>query len=269
VSQLLKHFGFKQHPFGRATPDDALYRHRGFDEALSRLRFSFELGAISVLFAESGCGKSILLGRLAAEIQREGAAVHYFAHSTTGPFGLVNVLARKAGLSPRRSRAETADHLAQSLLDSGQQHVLVIDEAHEMPDATLEDVRLLTIADFDRTSPFTLLLAGQPLLDERLAEPVHHALDQRVTTVARLAPLSHEETGEYISLRLRAAGAAQRKQPVFEAGARNAIYEGSGGIPRRINGLANGALIVAASRNRKLVSEQDVHDAKLDRGRRP
>ena len=68
----------------------------------------------------------------------------------------------------------------------------MIDEAHALPDATLEDVRLLTIADFDRKSPFLLLLAGQPGLDDRLAEPSHRALDQRITTIARLQPLTKQ-----------------------------------------------------------------------------
>ncbi len=151
------------------------------------------------------------------------------------------------------------------MLEDERRQLLVLDEAHEFPDATLDDIRLLTIADFDRKSPFLLLLAGQPTLDERLAEPIHYALDQRITTIARLLPLSQEETGEYLDTRLAAAGA--KRQPVFEDGAVDAIFDGASGVPRRINTLATSALIVAAARKRKLVSSQDVHDARLDRGR--
>jgi type II secretory pathway predicted ATPase ExeA len=140
----------------------------------------------------------------------------------------------------------------------------VLDEAHSMSDATLEDVRLLTIADFDRKSPFLLLLAGQPGIEDRLAEPCHRALDQRITTVARLNPLSKQQTREYIERRLKAAGA---KAAVFEAEASDAIYQAATGIPRRINTLATSALIIAAARKHKTVSAQDVNDARLDRGR--
>lgn len=267
MSQLLSYFGFRHHPFGRSTPEGSLFRHRGFEEGLSRLRFSAELEVICALIAQSGCGKSILLGQLATEMQKAGLAVHYFAHSSTGPFGLINVIGRKVGVSPRRSRAETAAVLTDKLLESSQRHLLIIDEAHELPDETLDDIRLLTIADFDTKSPFMLLLAGQPLLDERLAEPTHHALDQRIITVARLAPLSPEETHQYVDARLSGAGAPPKKQPVFEDTAVDALHDASDGVPRRINGLATGALIVAASRKRKLVNDQDVHDARLDRGR--
>jgi len=265
MKPLLGHFGLTHHPFGRRTPDGALYRHRGFEEAHRRLRYTADLEGIAELISEPGCGKSLLLSVLADGLQRDGWAVHYFAHATIGPFSLVNVLARKVGLAPRRSRGETAMAIAEALIDDERNHMLVLDEAHRMPDASLEDVRLLTITDFDRQSPFLLLLAGQSTLDERLAEPTHYALDQRVTTVARLMPLSPDETKEYILLRLAAAGA--KDQPLFEDGAIDAIHDTAGGVPRRINNLATAAMIVAAARNRRIVTDQDVHDARVDRGR--
>lgn len=265
MSQLQSHYGFTMHPFDRATPKEALCQHRGFQEALTRLRFTIELSHIAALFADPGCGKTVLLGILAEELMRQGWVVLYFAHSTIGPFGLINVLARKVGLSPRRSTGETALALTDRLLQDERKHLLVLDEAHELPDSSLDDLRLLTIGEFDRRSPFLLILAGQPGLDERLAEPPHYALDQRITTVARLGPLSLDETREYLRVRLAAAGVADR--PVFEEGAVDALFEGAGGIPRRINNLATSALIVAASRKRRLVTAQDVVDARLDRGR--
>jgi general secretion pathway protein A len=265
MNRLLRHYGFAHHPFGRNAPKDAVLRHRGFEEALHRLFFSVELDGIALLVAEAGCGKSLLLGELAQELQAQGWAIHYFAHSTVGPFSLLNVLARKTGCAPRRSRGETAMVLADTLFEDERKHLLVLDEVHDMPDATLADVRLLTIGEFDRKSPFLLLLAGQPALDDRLAEPTHHALDQRITTCARLQPLSLDETREYVTVRLAAAGAA--KQPVFEDGAIDEVFETSAGVPRRINNVATSALIVAASRKRRLVTAQDVQDARLDRGR--
>lgn len=262
---LLRHFRLTAHPFGRDSLKGTLHRHRGFSEALERLRFTVEIDGASALVAEPGCGKSLLLGQLADELQKQNVVVHYFAHATVGPFGLVNVLARKAGLAPRRSRAETALAVSQTLLDDERRHLLVLDEAHLLPDDTLEDVRLLSIADFDRKSPFILVLAGHPSLDDRLAEPTHHALDQRITTVARLAPLSLDETREYVRLRLDAAGA--RAQPLFEDDAVSALFDASTGVPRRLNRIASAAMIVAASRKKNLVAAQDVQDARVDRGR--
>lgn len=265
TDSLLRHFRLTAHPFGRAAPKSALHRHRGFTEAFERLRYTFELEGVSALVADPGCGKSLLLGHLADELQQQGIVVHYFAHATVGPFGLVNVLARKTGLSPRRSRAETALAVSQMLCADERKHLLVLDEAHVLPDDTLEDVRLLSIADFDRKSPFLLILAGHPSLDDRLAEPTHHALDQRITTIARLQPLSLDETRDYVRLRLDAVGA--RSQPIFDDDACGALFDASAGVPRRLNRVASAAMIVAASRKKNLVSAQDVADARLDRGR--
>lgn len=264
MSRLLQHYGFARHPFGRSAPKQALLRHRGFEEALSRLQYTIELDGLAALIAESGCGKSLLLGELGDQLRLQGWVVHYVAHTTVGPFGLVNVLARKAGLTPRRSRGETAMALCDALLQDERRHLLCVDEAHRLADDTLEDIRLLTIADFDRKSPFLLLLAGQPTLDDRLADPTHYALDQRITTVARLAPLAADETRAYLAQRLKAAGA---KEPLFDDGAIDALFDATAGVPRRINTLATAALITAAARHRRRVTAQDVADARLDRGR--
>lgn len=266
MTRLLDHFGFRHNPFARNTPKDALLRHSGFTEALARLRYCVQLEAFAVLVAESGCGKSLLLGELADELRHDSCCVHYFAHATVGPFGLVNVLARKVGLSPRRSRAETAAMLSEHLMSQKTQHIVILDEAHEFPDKTLDDIRLLTVADYDRKGPFLLLLAGQLPLDDRLADPSHRALDMRVTTIARLLPLSADETRQYVNTRLAAAG-VKKRQPVFEPDAVDAIAQLALGIPRRINSLATSTLIVAASRDRRVVNAQDVHDAHADRGR--
>jgi len=265
MSALLKHFGFSDHPFARNPGKKALFQHAGFKEALKRLLFCVELDGFGELVAETGCGKSLLLGELASELQHRGWVVHYFAHSTIGPFSLINVLARKVGIPPRRSKGETAQVLHEKLAGDDRKHLVILDESHELPDSSLADVRLLTIGDYDRTSPFLLLLAGSPDLDDRLADPTHHALEQRITSFARLQPLSAEETTKYINLRLNAV--SSRAKPIFEDGALEAIFDGAGGVPRRINNLATSALIVAAARARKLVTAQDVQDALLDRGR--
>lgn len=266
MSQLLKFYGLAHHPFGRRTPKEAVYHHGGFDEALSRLRMSVDLESIPELVAQPGCGKSLLLGELADQQQAAGWIVHYFSHTTIGPFGLVNVLARRLGLVPRRSRGETADAIVTAMMEGGRSsHLVIVDEAHALPDATLQEVRLLTVVDFDRKSPFLLMLAGQPMLHERLGEPTHYSLDQRIATVARLQPLSADETRGYVQHRLKAAGLGNK--PLFDDGALEAVFDVSGGVPRSINGIATGAMIVAAARKQRVVSAQDVHDSHVDRGR--
>ncbi len=262
---LLSFFGLSCHPFGRLTPPKAIFRHPGFEEAFRRLSFAADSDGIAQLVSEPGLGKSLLLGELASSLQTLGFLVLYFAHTSTGPAGLINVIARRLHVSPRRSTAETAHCLSQKVLDERLLLLLIVEEVQEMPDSSLLDLRLLTIADFDRTSPFHLIVSGQPSLLDRLAEPEHRALEQRISTVARLAPLSLEESRAYLSFRLAAAGAS--RDLLFDDGAVQALFDATCGVPRQINTLATASLVVAAAKNRRTVCAQDVYDARLDRGR--
>jgi type II secretory pathway predicted ATPase ExeA len=210
---------------------------------------------MAALVADSGCGKSLLLGSLAEELQQQGIHVHYFAHATVGPFSFINVLARKIGLGPCRSRGETANAITQHLLGSERRHLLVMDEAHELPDATLEDVRLLTIADFDHKS-----------LPRRPPRRAHH-LPARPAHHHRRPPVPPRARGDHRLLRQEAPRRRWRGRPPRLRRPRKAVFDAAAGVPRRINNIATSALIVAAARGRRLVSAQDVTDAKLDRGR--
>jgi type II secretory pathway predicted ATPase ExeA len=265
ANPLLSFFGLSSHPFGRHTAKQAIFRHPGFEEAFRRLSFAADTDGIAQLVSEPGLGKSLLLGELACSLQALGFFVLYFSHTSTGPAGLVNVIARSLHVSPRRSTAETALALSQKVLNEHPHVLLIVDEVQEMPDTSLLDLRLLTIADFDRKSPFHLILSGQPSLQDRLGEPPHRALDQRITTVARLAPLSLDESRAYLACRLAAAGAS--RDPIFDDAAMQTLFDATCGVPRALNNLATGSLVVAAAKNRRTVCAQDVYDARMDRGR--
>jgi len=105
-----------------------------------------------------------------------------------------------------------------------------------LPDEKLKDLRLLTISDFDRKCPFPRSLAVPTALDNLLAEPIHHDLDQRITTQARLSPLGLDENRDYLNSQLAAAG--NKGKPIFEVGAVDEIINGTGGELRRINNMA-------------------------------
>ena len=109
-----------------------------------------------------------------------------------------------------------------------------------MPRESLDELRLFSNLDFDRTPPFTLILAGQPPLREPLAEAELVSLDQRLPLRASLSPLTDRETVDYLDRRLRAAGA---QATLFRPGAADKIFEKCRGVLREINNLATGALV--------------------------
>lgn len=262
VEQLLRHFGLTCLPFARSVNEPGLLRHRTFTEGLERLTLAVESKTAMVLTAAPGLGKSTLLGTFADGLDRSRLRLVYSALCSSGPFGLVGQLATRYGIKPRQTASQTAQLILDQLHQSDKQEVLVLDEAHHLPHASLDELRLLSNLDFDRTPPFTLILVGQPPLRERLAEPDLASLWQRLPLRASLSPLSDRETVDYLDRRLRAAGA---QATLFRPGAADKIFERSRGVPREINNLATAALLAAATASKKHVDVSEVEDAVFER----
>jgi type II secretory pathway predicted ATPase ExeA len=261
LDKLLHHFGFTALPFDRAVPPEGRLLHGSFTEALERLRFAVDTRGPGLLVAPPGTGKSVLLESLCADLAASTVRVTATALTSCGPFGLVGQLAARYGTPVRRTTAQTAAALLTELAGSAKTELLVLDEAHRLPDASLEELRLLGQLDFDRRAPFVLLLAGQPLLRERLQQPDFDALWQRLVVRTSLGPLTDQESATYLDRRPRAVGA---RAMLFRSRAVELLFQHSRGIMRRLNHLATGALLAAARAGRKHVDAPDVQAAVFD-----
>jgi type II secretory pathway predicted ATPase ExeA len=259
VEKLLRHFSLTCLPFARAVPRDGLLEHKSFAEALERLRLAVQAKTAMLLTAEPGLGKSILLGTFADTLDKNHSRLVYTALCSCGPFGLINQLAPRYGIRTRGTAAQTAQNLLNELAKSDKQEVLVLDEAHRLPRESLDELRLISNLDFDRTPPFTLVLAGQAPLRERLStESDLVSLWQRLPLRASLSPLSDRETIDYLDRRMRAAGA---QATIFQPGAADKVFERSRGVPREINNIATAALLSAAIAGKKHVDVREVENA--------
>jgi type II secretory pathway predicted ATPase ExeA len=254
---ILDHFGFTRYPFVNSTSPEALYRSQAFQEASKRLEFLLSLQeGIGVLTAEPGVGKSTLLKHFFSDTQSEHYVVLNYAFTTLSAHGLMTSLIRRAGLRPMRFKCEMVLELTEWFSSSSRIPVLVLDEAQGLPDATLEDLRLLT-----SSGSLILILSGQLPLRDRLSQPANYSLDQRIVVSYAMPPLSRLETGEYISLRLKAAGL---QEEIIDEKALDLIFEYTQGVARKINRLATSAMIEAATRKKKFVDERMVQNAQHD-----
>ena len=261
VDKLLHHFGLTRMPFARSVGEGGLLEHKSFVEARERLRLAVESRTAMLLTAEPGLGKSTLLGSFADGLDKAHSRLVYTALCACGPFGLIGQLAARYGVKPKRSAAQTAQVVLDELAKSDKQEILVLDEAHRLPRESLDELRLLSNLDFDRTPPFTLVLAGQTPLRETLAEPDLASLAQRIPLRASLSPLTDRDTVDYLDRRLRAAGA---QAALFRPGAADKVFEKSRGVPREINNIATASLLAAATANKKHVDVREVEDAAFD-----
>lgn len=141
------------------------------------------------------------------------------------------------------------------LHDAGRPVVLLLDEAHAMPPETLEQIRLLSQRDVGPET-FRIVLLGPEELDHNLALPGMDALRSRIAHSVRLKRLTLSDVSEYLNFKMRACG--WTGDPVFAGTGVHAIAKLSGGVPRRVNVLADKALLAAAMARRHTVSARDV-----------
>jgi general secretion pathway protein A len=135
---------------------------------------------------------------------------------------------------------------------------LIVDEAHLLPHPSLEQLPLLLNFDMDSAHYLTLLLIGQPLLRRLLSLQIHEALRQRIGVHYHLKGLTREELDAYLAQQLKAAGVLQ---PLFDDTARQALYQATKGILRKVNKLAGMARRLAAARKLQTVGEALLLDA--------
>ena len=261
MTTLQEHFQLTGSPFPRLPHPGAILHHQGLEEVLARLHFALERDTIALLVAECGCGKSTALSLFAKSLDASSHQIITLSLTTLGPFSLISAIATSLGLRPRRFKGDTAAALLGHLRSLPRRVVLLADEAHLLPDASLEDLRLLTADDFDRRSPFSLVLCGQPLLRDRLAEPRHLALAQRIGVRLRLRPLAEAEVAAFLDLHLQAAGASGT---LFDAQAIATIFHHSRGIPRLVQNLALASALAAHSLGATTIDQTIVQQAVVD-----
>jgi type II secretory pathway predicted ATPase ExeA len=138
--------------------------------------------------------------------------------------------------------------------------VLIVDEAHDLPADTLEELRLLSNLETTEDKLLQIVLVGQPELDKKLDSFELRQLKQRIALRAQLGALTPQQTKEYIEQRLRIAGADPNAPPLFSPEAVAAVYAYSRGFPRLINTLCENALVGAYARQASSVTPGMVED---------
>jgi general secretion pathway protein A len=265
---FLEFYNLRQQPFG-VTPDPAyLYRTRTHREALSSLLSGIKDGrGFFALIAEPGMGKTTLLYQLLDELHDCARTVFLFQTQCSSR-EFFQYLLNELGVDTRGmdlvSMHSKLNEILFAEMIAGRRFVLIVDEAQNLEDSVLETVRLLSNFETSYAKMLQIVLAGQPQLSDKLAQPQLAQLRQRLAVLARLEPLSAEETASYIEHRLKIAGHAG--EPLFTPEAIALIAEHSRGIPRTINNLCYSALCAAHEGGCKAVPVEIVQSviSKLD-----
>jgi general secretion pathway protein A len=242
------HFGLSGPPF-QLSPDPSFYfESRGHQRALAYLQYGIVQGeGFIVVSGEIGTGKTTLVKKLLSALDETRVVAGEVLNTQLNCGELLQAVGMAFGVPlAGQSKAQMLGSLEAHFLGvaaSGRRALLVVDEAQNLDNEALEELRMLSNFQLGPQALLQSFLVGQPGLRQKLASPSLEQLRQRIMAACHLEPLAAEETQGYLSSRLSRVGWSGR--PRFDDAAVNLIHNRCDGVPRRINRLCTRLLLAA------------------------
>lgn len=260
-------FNFSAEPF-RVTPDPGfLYLTDQHKEALAAIIYGIaKRKGFVCITGEVGVGKTTILRSYLDSVDEPGLRFVYIFNPNVSFQALLRHILKEIELDyPGEDIAGMVEALKSWLIAHHSRRetlVLLIDEAQNMPIGTLESLRMLSNLETATEKLVQIVLVGQPELDQLLSERQLRQLESRIAVRTRLGPLSKADSLAYIRHRLRCVSLDEK--PAFTDGAIKEMVRRANGIPRRINVLADNALMSAYGHNIRPVTPKVVREVVRD-----
>jgi general secretion pathway protein A len=261
-------YGLTRAPF-EMTPDPSfLYLGEAHREGLATLVYGVQARKGFVLLTgEVGTGKTTLLHALLGQLESNTASAFIF-NPRVDPLDFFRLLFDEFGITRKcRTKAEfllVLNHFLIERLEKDERALLIIDEAQNLPPEMLEEVRLLSNLETPTAKLLHIMLVGQPELGEMLARPELRQLRQRIVLCHQLQPFDSAELDDYVDERLRLAGYTGKG--IFKRSARKELFAVSGGLPRLVNVLCDGALLAGYAREQSTLGGEVIREVARDLG---
>jgi general secretion pathway protein A len=254
-------FGLRANPFNVNPDPRYLFLTRHTEEALACLTYGIQSRKGFVLLTgEVGTGKTTLINKLMEWLRLQQVATGFIFNSRMNVPQFLDYMMTDFGIPcDSKTKSQVLLRLYNWLLDryrAGETAVLIVDEAQNLSDEVLEEIRMMTNLETFTEKLLQIVLVGQPELEQRLKQPGLRQLRQRLTLRAKTHPLSLEETKAYVAQRLRIAGS--NGQQVFAPEALLAIHSYSSGVPRVVNLICEHCLVSAFVDQQKVVTSNVV-----------
>jgi general secretion pathway protein A len=260
-------FGLRANPFNVNPDPRYLFLTRHTEEALACLTYGIQSRKGFVLLTgEVGTGKTTLINKLLEWLRLQQVATAFIFNSRMDVPQFLDFMMADFGIQcDSKSKSQVLQRLYSWLLDryrAGETAVLIVDEAQNLSDEVLEEIRMLTNLETFTEKLLQIILVGQPELEQRLRQPQLRQLRQRLTLRAKTHPLNLEETRAYVQQRLRIAGS--NGEAIFDPDSLLTLYRYSTGIPRVINLLCEHCLVSAFVDQKKLITNEIVESVARD-----
>jgi general secretion pathway protein A len=262
----LEHYGLLRGPFEMAPDPAFLYLGEVHREGLATLVYGVRARKGFVLLTgEVGTGKTTLIHALLSQLDRETQSAFVF-NPRLEPLDFFRVLFDELHIEERcHTKAEYLLALNRFLIERlarNQTTLLIIDEAQNLSPEMLEEVRLLSNLETPNSKLIQIMLVGQPELWEKLTRPELRQLRQRIVLRHELRPFTAAETAAYVEERLRLAGYTGKG--LFKRAALAAVHEVSGGVPRLVNAVCDGALLLGYAREIPVLGADAIFEVARD-----
>lgn len=248
-------YQLRDRPFALSPDPDYLYPSRVHREALDYLRFGIEGHAgFVVITGEIGSGKTTLLQVLLRNLDGNTTVVRLVNTLLTGRELIESMLLDLGVEVPTPTKPAMLRDLARVLVEqraAGRRVIAVIDEAQNLSHDALEELRMLSNLETEKSKLIQIILVGQPDLRDTLELPTLEQLRQRVTVRYHIDPLDQSETARYINHRLKRAAVGTPME--FPRDVTDAVHARSGGVPRLINVICDAVLLCGYAEEQRLV----------------
>lgn len=246
-------------PFSKELDPTLCYTFSGHKEAAARLDLMIKHRTLGVLTGEVGGGKSTLIRRLFASLDPMMYLPIYLCCANLKPREFYAGLLEAVGVEPvytvSKARKLWQEVVCSRSAPGEKTLAVIIDEAHEMSEAMLLELRFALNYNMDSAALFPLILVGQPELRKLLRLKKYEATLQRVGMQYHLGGMNKDETSAYIRHHMTVT---QTEKPVFAESALSRIFAASQGLPRVVNQICTQILLDASARSLEVIEESDV-----------
>ncbi len=260
-------YSMTMNPFDKSIPAEKIYESGDYRQFASRMEYFKSTRGFALVYGEPGSGKTTGIRAFTAKLNPQLFKVVYLPLSTVTVQDFYRHLAVGLGLKPHFRKVDifhqVQEHIANAYYQKKIATFVIIDEAQFIQHAILNDLRLLFNFEMDSKNYAMVLLSGQSVFLHQLTLNINEPLRQRITISYGFNGLTREETGNYLSAMLKLAGVAE---PLFTPDAVEAIISFSNGLPRKINNLAEKALLAGFQEKARAIDARIVQAAQEDAG---
>jgi general secretion pathway protein A len=257
------HYGLTGRPF-QLTPDARFwFESATHKKAMAYLGYGLQQGeGFIVVTGEIGAGKTTLTGHLLANVDRSRVNAVKIVSTQLDRDDMLRTIAANMGIavdgSNKAQLLSRIEALIRERAGAGQRTLLIVDEAQNLPIESLEELRMLSNFQAGGQAMLQIFLLGQPEFRERLnGSDSLEQLRQRVIATHHLTPMDADEVGPYVQHRMKLVG--WKGDPAFAEDAFAALYQYSGGMPRKINNLMTRVLLLASLDKAALIDAEMIN----------